>query len=360
MNATKHLALSPTCGVYGPGVMGSRHSRSAASKAASFAVEMSFSSWVKCSSYWCIRARKKENIYLSDCLSVAYCCCCWLGKTYLFQGLLADTDYIQGGLCVWAVLACEKWRELLLRLRFLNTIATIVRWLPLYLMLLAWMRLTSDRNTSRFWYLCFEIFCGFIKQTKKLSLFNSVDFVILLSVWRMYSTHLADVLQIHGAYDHLIIIWDKLFVDRVVEWPWLWWKQGFNVLRKRLSQIEKEGWRLTSGTAIIFCVTMLSRMKEKATWSSSSSRGLMAFSSLTSLSSFCADTKAVNRAGGCLIKLSSHLNTNLLQFIITQVQHGLSHLRYWMFRTWLNKQTNKQKKEIQDKTWSVTLKLSTA
>lgn len=41
----------PTCGVYGPGVIGSRHSRSAASKAASLAVEMSFSNWVRCSSY---------------------------------------------------------------------------------------------------------------------------------------------------------------------------------------------------------------------------------------------------------------------------------------------------------------------
>lgn len=40
-----------TCGVYGPGVIGSRHSRSAASRAASLAVDMSFSNWVKCSSY---------------------------------------------------------------------------------------------------------------------------------------------------------------------------------------------------------------------------------------------------------------------------------------------------------------------
>lgn len=176
--------------------------------------------------------------------------------------------------------------------------ATIVRWLPLYLMLLAWMRLTSDRNTSRFWYLCFEMFCGFIKQTKKLSLLSSVNFVILLSVWWMDSTHLADVLQIHGVYNHLVIIWNKLLVDRVVERPRLWWKQGFNVLCNRLSQKEEEGWRLTSGTAIIFCVTMLSRMKEKATWSSSSSRGLMAFSSLTSLSSFCAYTNAKNCRSG--------------------------------------------------------------
>lgn len=40
-----------TWGVYGPGVIGSRLSRSAASRAASLAVEMSFSNWVKCSSY---------------------------------------------------------------------------------------------------------------------------------------------------------------------------------------------------------------------------------------------------------------------------------------------------------------------
>lgn len=31
--------------------------------------------------------------------------------------------------------------------------------LPLYLMLLAWMRLISERNASRFWYLCLEMFC---------------------------------------------------------------------------------------------------------------------------------------------------------------------------------------------------------
>lgn len=38
----------------------------------------------------------------------------------------------------------------------------------------------------------------------------------------MQSTHLADVFQIHGVYDHLIIIWDKLFVDGVVKRPRLW------------------------------------------------------------------------------------------------------------------------------------------
>lgn len=43
---------------------------------------------------------------------------------------------------------------------------------------------------------------------------------------------------------------------------------------------------LTSGTAIIFWVTMLSRMKENATWSSSSSKGLIAFSKRANLSSF--------------------------------------------------------------------------
>lgn len=47
--------------------------------------------------------------------------------------------------------------------------------------------------------------------------------------------------------------------------------------------------------------------------------------------------KTVNQAGGCFIKPNSQVNTDLLQFIITQVQHGLSHLCYWMFCTWLNK-----------------------
>lgn len=55
----------------------------------------------------------------------------------------------------------------------------------------------------------------------------------------MYSTHLADVFQIHGVYNHLIIIWDKLFVDRVVKWPWLWQKQSFIVLHNWLTQSEK-------------------------------------------------------------------------------------------------------------------------
>lgn len=49
--------------------------------------------------------------------------------------------------------------------------------------------------------------------------------------------------------------------------------------------------QLTSGTAIIFWVTMLSKMKEKATWSSSSRRGLIAFSNRASLSSFCNKSK---------------------------------------------------------------------
>lgn len=44
--------------------------------------------------------------------------------------------------------------------------------------------------------------------------------------------------------------------------------------------------QLTSGTAIIFWVTMLSRMNENATWSSSSSKGLIAFSKRANLSSF--------------------------------------------------------------------------
>ena len=47
---------------------------------------------------------------------------------------------------------------------------------------------------------------------------------------------------------------------------------------------------LTSGTAFI-AATMLSRMKEKATWSSSSSSGLMAFSTRENLSSHCKTTR---------------------------------------------------------------------
>lgn len=35
----------------------------------------------------------------------------------------------------------------------------------------------------------------------------------------LYEPHLADVLQVHGVYNHLIIIRNKLFVDRMMEWP---------------------------------------------------------------------------------------------------------------------------------------------
>lgn len=31
--------------------------------------------------------------------------------------------------------------------------------------------------------------------------------------------HLADSLQIHGIYYDLVIIWHKLLVDRMMEWP---------------------------------------------------------------------------------------------------------------------------------------------
>lgn len=35
----------------------------------------------------------------------------------------------------------------------------------------------------------------------------------------MCDPHLADALQIHGVYDHLIVIWHKLFVNRMVKRP---------------------------------------------------------------------------------------------------------------------------------------------
>ena len=54
---------------------------------------------------------------------------------------------------------------------------------------------------------------------------------------------------------------------------------------------------LTSGTAIIFWVTMLSRIKENATWSSSSSKGLIAFSKRANLSSFWHETKQRKHKG---------------------------------------------------------------
>lgn len=38
-------------------------------------------------------------------------------------------------------------------------ITVMLTHLPLYVILLAWMRLTSERNASRFWYLCLEMFC---------------------------------------------------------------------------------------------------------------------------------------------------------------------------------------------------------
>lgn len=62
--ARKHHVVV-TWGVYGPGVIGSRHSKSAASRAASLAVEMSFSNWVKCSSYWWW-VSKKEKINIQN------------------------------------------------------------------------------------------------------------------------------------------------------------------------------------------------------------------------------------------------------------------------------------------------------
>lgn len=42
---------------------------------------------------------------------------------------------------------------------------------------------------------------------------------ICFKVDTMYDSHLADALQIHGVYNHLIIIWHKLFVDRMVKRP---------------------------------------------------------------------------------------------------------------------------------------------
>lgn len=77
-------------------------------------------------------------------------------------------------LCTDCLGLWKRTRKTLAPLAFL-TVATskivkIATPLPLYLILLVWMRLTSDRKVSRFWYLCLEIFCGSIKNTKRVHL----------------------------------------------------------------------------------------------------------------------------------------------------------------------------------------------
>lgn len=92
----------------------------------------------------------------------------------------------------------------------------------MYLILLVWIRLISERKLSRFWYLCLEIFCESMKYkyTQIEFLLKFIEFrVFPFWVHTTYATHLADVLQIHRVYNHLIIIWHKLFVDRVVKRP---------------------------------------------------------------------------------------------------------------------------------------------
>lgn len=92
------------------------------------------------------------------------------------------------------------------------------------MILLVWMRLTSERNASRFWYLCLEMFCWTVKRHTQRRI-SYVWFLcicgICFTVGTTYDSHLADVLQIHGVYNHFVIIWHKLLVDRMVKRPWL-------------------------------------------------------------------------------------------------------------------------------------------
>lgn len=68
-------------------------------------------------------------------------------------------------------------------------------------------------------------------QTEQHFLLDIFTLLVLLAfkVDSLFKPYLTDALQIHGVYNHLIIIRNKLFVDRMMKWPGLWKGKGWRM-----------------------------------------------------------------------------------------------------------------------------------